>query len=723
MSTQQVTIQISPCAEEVLKSAAAQLKEYLHRLFGTIPSVSISSEPVQIAGGARILIGTTSDDLIQKTSGGVPKLTDQGYLLRRVSPDTLVLCGGSGSAAAWAVYDLAERFGVRYLLHGDVIPPQRNGFSIPALDELCEPLLRIRSWRLFNDLAHGPLLWTLDQQKLVINQVFKLRYNSILLGIWPQHPLLVYEYKGVKRSRWTLLFGQKIPIGDDNIGREHLWDDMPFLTHPVLRGVQEFACAHSILSQHLNSVIDHAQALGMHTCISFQPLEFPKEFRHLLEKPTTERIQLGDQVCAERGNLSNPGHIGLIETRFRAFIEQWGRADEVAIGIPEHPHADMSYRTAWQRLVDKHKLGSEYDVDALLAETKAQHLTSGGAQRTEREFKSIISMLQFFDELFSQGDLLNRLEQSKMKLKIGVGTSAGGLVSLVHRVLPPGSGLSVGGGYTSSRTVRRLGFLERVDTDAVEASLTLTLQDDNIGWLPQVATESNHVLLQFMIRNGWHGYTLRFWPIGDLDPPAAYLAQASWRQGMAVRTAYEDHFGKVYGEEAIDPFCQVMRLLEDASVILDLDFLSLLFPVHGVVSRRLASNTPMADGLYHILAQYKAALSILTHTTSASGRGDFDYWVGRLKFGIGALEHLSLIHQAGIALHAWKDVADSNPDAARGHREQAEALGQQAIAAAKRALQAMATNIRDDSDRTSLAAYYHFMVREVQEELQEALAG
>ena len=56
----------------------------------------------------------------------------------------LIIGGGSPRATLWAVYELVERWGVRYLLHGDVLPDPRGPFRLPEKDVVLEPLLRVR---------------------------------------------------------------------------------------------------------------------------------------------------------------------------------------------------------------------------------------------------------------------------------------------------------------------------------------------------------------------------------------------------------------------------------------------------------------------------------------------------------------------------------------------------------------------------------------------------
>jgi hypothetical protein len=84
-----------------------------------------------------------------------------------------------------------------------------------------------------------------------------------------------------------------------------------------------------------------------------------------------------------------------------------------------------------------------------------------------------------------------------------------------------------------------------MDSTGIDPILMASLQDDNIGWLPQVATENLHILLQATHRLGWDGVSLQHWAIGDIDPTVTYLSRASWDACVTPGAVYEDHFGHV----------------------------------------------------------------------------------------------------------------------------------------------------------------------------------
>ena len=714
-------ISISPDADELQRFAATELQTYLHKLFGI--SVDIRSDRPREPHICFIL-GQIDDAHIQQVESRLPTLSDQGILIRSCDADTLILAGGSSSAVAWAAYELIEQYGVTFLLHGDVYSENPGPFHLPEIDLVLEPTLRLRSWRQFNDLPTGPGLWSLAQQESFIRQIFKQKFNGIYLCLWPHHPFVDFSVNGIQRRTACLLFGQQIPIDADNIGRQHL-PDAPFLDNPEFLGAETYAEKLSVGRRLLEGILRQTRFLQMRTSIHFQPLEFPAEFRPLLQQPTEKSIQLGGLTCAELGDLTNPGHISLIEAGFRAHLEQWGTVDEFHLSLPEHPHADRRFRQCWGELDEKYHLEEEHPLDDLLAIGARNYLIPGGLERAEREFKSSISMLHFFDRFFAGNDLLQQAEDRGISVHLNLGGNSQPLFPILNRLLWPGAGISTSMGYTASRAVRALRSMESLDAEKIPAALVLTLQDDNVGSLPQVATRSLHQLLQELSQRSWRGFFTRHWPIGDLDPPATLLARYPWRASFTPDDAYQFHFGRVCGPDAVPTLNRALSLLEDATLILDLDFLSLFFPVLGIMCRTLETDTPMPEGLFHVRALYEEAGRLLDHAesniTSSSGRAELAYWQSRIDFTVQALIEKEELHNGGMKVHAARITSDTGAE--ETYLREAEACYQRAVEAGEIALRATASQIRDDSDRATLAAYYHFFVREVREKAAELLAG
>ena len=150
------SIVLGPEAPELEVFAAHELSRYLRELYGIQP------ELVRALGtGSRlsILLGSPqTNPAFQRISGHHtwPRVSDQGIVLKRVSGadrEMLILGGGSPAATLWAVYELVERSGVRFLLEKDVFPEVAEPFPPRHLDLVREPRFRFRSYRAINNLA------------------------------------------------------------------------------------------------------------------------------------------------------------------------------------------------------------------------------------------------------------------------------------------------------------------------------------------------------------------------------------------------------------------------------------------------------------------------------------------------------------------------------------------------------------------------------------------
>ena len=151
-----VAVVVGGEAGELESLAASELASMLEKLFEV--SVAIGPAAGEEAQ-AVILVGRPpSNPMLAEAAGeSWPDLSDQGLVLRSVNGPvpTLLVGGGSPVAVLWAAYDLGERLGVRYLVNRDVFPDRRPWSGLPDLDLVLEPNLRIRCWRLVNDLPHG----------------------------------------------------------------------------------------------------------------------------------------------------------------------------------------------------------------------------------------------------------------------------------------------------------------------------------------------------------------------------------------------------------------------------------------------------------------------------------------------------------------------------------------------------------------------------------------
>ena len=116
-------------------------------------------------------------------------LGDQQYRMKTTKDNdraVLRITGGSDLALLYGAYDLAEKLGVRFYMHGDVIPDERIALALPELDETRAPLFATRGIQPFHDFPEGPDWWNLDDYKAILGQLPKMRMNFFGLHTYPE---------------------------------------------------------------------------------------------------------------------------------------------------------------------------------------------------------------------------------------------------------------------------------------------------------------------------------------------------------------------------------------------------------------------------------------------------------------------------------------------------------------------------------------------------------
>ena len=707
-----VAVIISENAPELERFAAEQLCDYLEKLFGiqTRPMSSMSEE-----AGTLFLIGSfNTEPAVQGTTEGneSPSVSEQGFILRRVQCQgrpSLVVRGGSPRATLWAVYELVERWGVRYLLHRDVLPA-RSTFHLPDLDVVMEPTLPGRQWRVINDFACGPESWGMGDYHPVLDQLAKLKFSRILLSIWPWQPFLHYEVKGIKRESATLWFDFHYPITDDMVGR-HLFGNEEEFWNPDLprdASYEEFTAAGERL---IHNLIDYAHQRGIECVMVATLTEFPPEFAPLLED-SQEVHQLAELtvVPSAETDIDDSALTELATAVLRATVDTYPEVDYVALGMPEFRQWSGLYERAWQELDAKYNISLQRSLDDVLTAATQRFAYPGGEERALQEVKGDIVALYFYDRLLNEIHALK--ESRRPDMKFIYNSVAEELFPLLGHLVPHDWETLNFVDYTASRVVKRREVLENVPSREHACSLIYTLHDDNVGLLPQLATGSLHELTKDLIQHGWAGFSTRYWLIADHDPCVAYLAKAAWEEGVTHEDVYRDQIRAVCGEVCIEDMLTTFREVEATTIALEDHGLGLTFPVPGMLTKHWTPQ-PMSDELVEDRKGYQRALDAAYRArekAQPSGQSYVDYWIGRLRFGIGYLDMIAAVRRAAIA------EADEKPLDAIQNAETA-------LATAREALEAYADIARDQSDRGAIAVMNEYVYRPLKEKVATLQKG
>ena len=490
----QIGIQIWPAGQRTgAVTPPAELSGYLKKLFHA--DAKPSTEPAAAADPV-LLIGTPqTNPAVAQVLGtdGWPHISDQGIVLKHATFEgrpALVIGGGSPAATLWAVYELVERWGVRYLLHGDVLPPDPVPLSLPAADVVLEPNLRVRQWRTVNDFACGPESWGLAEHHRVIDQLAKLRFNRIFVNIWPYQPFLDLKVKDIRRTSACLWYDFHYPITDDMPGRQLFGQESEFWNPDLPRGAsyQELSAAGERL---IKGIFAHAKRRGMQCAMDAIVTEFPPEFAPLL--PDAEKVQqLGAMsvVPGPQTGVDDPAVSELAIAVLQTTLNTYPDVDYLLLGMPEFRQWVGQCERAWQTLDRKYHLDEKVTLADVLAAAGRRTGYPGGAERAVQEAKGDVVSLYFYDRLFT--DLRALQGTRRPDAKIVVNSAAEELFPILPRVLPAGSETLNFVDYTPARILKRREVLAQIPARDLPTSLIFTLHDDNVGPLPQLATGSLH---------------------------------------------------------------------------------------------------------------------------------------------------------------------------------------------------------------------------------------
>ena len=168
--------------------AAREIRRYLYLRTDQLFEIdAVESVP---AKGDLILIATKDCNLIKDISfDAATQLKTQEYLIKTIDHNgrkIVVICGGDSMGALYGTYYFAEQLGIRFYLHGEVIPDEQIPLSLPQIDEIGKPLFKLRGIQPFHDFPEGPDWWNEDDYKAVIGQLPKMRMNFFGLHTYPQ---------------------------------------------------------------------------------------------------------------------------------------------------------------------------------------------------------------------------------------------------------------------------------------------------------------------------------------------------------------------------------------------------------------------------------------------------------------------------------------------------------------------------------------------------------
>jgi hypothetical protein len=302
-----VGISTSKDASALERLAAQEVSRYVYLRTGALPGKTGQQGTIVIAQKSSPAI---TDEAVRTTSRD---LQAQQYVLKTTNSGnkkTWWIVGGDDTGTLYGAYRFAEKLGVRFYLHGDVIPDQRLAV-IPDMEETGKPLFALRGVNPWGSHPFGFDAWGAEDYKAIFSQLAKMRMNFLGVHCYPEgHPYAEptvwlgtkddFDTQGQVKSSYpshyynTLVKGTWGPIlpkktSEYSFGGSQLFEDEAWAPE-VMRGhcpVPETpeACneVFNRMAAQFRDAFAFARELGVKTCVGTEaPMILPKALRERL---------------------------------------------------------------------------------------------------------------------------------------------------------------------------------------------------------------------------------------------------------------------------------------------------------------------------------------------------------------------------------------------------------------------------------------------------------
>ena len=726
------SVVLGPEAPDLEVFAAHELVRYLRELYG-IRSELVRS--LEAGSGLKILLGNPqTNPAFQSisTHHAWPEVSDQGIVLKRVNSggrELLILGGGSPAATLWAVYELVERSGVRFLLEKDVFPEVAEPFPPRRLDLVREPRFRFRSYRAINNLATSLIFYGMKDYRHLIDQLAKMKFNVLYAQIYPHQPFVHYQMREQPKTTGVLHYGWRVPIHAETIGRE-LFEGRNQLVNPELAGATTYRDRVRAAQGLLHELFAYARRRGMQTGLNFRINQFTNEFNWKLPQ-WSDRKYIPEEAMKGARNArlgiseyavdpqafpymtpENPAVMELNKTIIRAHVNTYPEADFYGLTQPELPGGGEQFREMWERLDRKFQLEPEFSLDRMLESARANTLPVGvrKGDRPVEELKGALANADTLDKLLNEGGILK--ETANPGATVVVSTFSDEFYPVMPRIFPGRVMLMVPMDYLTSLAAERTEMLAFAEHSPMKVAILATLADDNIGILPQLPTQPLHRIFQAMERYKVSGYFGRQFLVTKLEAGTAYMAQASWSSGVTPESVYRDQVRQVCGEAAVSDMLEVYRILEEATLTGDRVAMGFLFPVTTMMRKHWNSDSGPNPGWEELRAHYLKASPLVESALEKSrpqGKSYLRQLLGQLHFGTDYIAAVQEVRRARLSyLRSRKALAGKDAPAYEKAMNETNGRLEKSLALLKSAIQHWAGAVRDPSDLGALGALNTF---------------
>ncbi len=320
--------------------AAREVRRYVYQRTGKLLPILTAKPPLRFSEDT-IVVGRKDRDSVgamlqdPQLRAAVAALQAQQYILKTIQARgrrVLLVVGGDDVGTLYGAYRYAELLGVRFYLHGDVIPDEPIRFKLPNLDERGKPLFALRGIQPFNNFSFGPTWWTTEDYKANIAQLAKMRMNFIGFHCYPQYygrstppePMVWMGMKGDFDEQGRVRLGYPTQDGVSIGGTRDFRFGAALLYDRDIAGSEAMAVAASQTNpaEAQNAMFNHygskyrqafglARALGVKTCVG---PEVPcRQARYMWPTALLERM---------RAHQKDPAVPAVVQEAYEAMFER-----------------------------------------------------------------------------------------------------------------------------------------------------------------------------------------------------------------------------------------------------------------------------------------------------------------------------------------------------------------------------------------------------------------
>ena len=238
--------------------------------------------------------------------------------------------------------------------------------------------------------------------------------------------------------------------------------------------------------------------------------------------------------------------------------------------------------------------------------------------------------------------------------------------------------------------------------------MNLTVDDDNIGIVPQMTTSSLQKVLKILRETGWEGIVARERFPGDHDTEMAYLARAAWDPNADPDKIASEQLAAACGQRCGKDLLTTMHSVDAATVVWERDDEFIAVPVPKMLMRQWKAG-PVPDYLEENRKNYEQGWKAAQRAVSVAtpeGKKYAEYWAKRMEFSVKYVMAVESVRRAATAEAAHQTG-------------QAVEETTKALATLRESIEAYAAVARNQTDRGAIALAVEYGYRPLEKKLSE----